>query len=127
MCDAVADFFDINDMTKTIGGFEKGLEDGVRRRRIEGEIDDMIEGMARNVGGSARGIHSKGRQGGAFGSDVVTGVVVSGIIVGLNKGRGLVAWRDRQLFCWWEYRRILDSGDVWDFGGITCGPRHRYS
>ena len=43
---AVADFFDIDDVTKTIRGFEKGLGDGVHGKRIEGEIDDMIEGVA---------------------------------------------------------------------------------
>ena len=59
-------------MTKTIGGFEKGSEDGVLGRRIEGKIDDMIEGMAQNLGGSVWGIHLKWRRGGAFGSDVIT-------------------------------------------------------
>ena len=50
MHNSVAYFFDINDMSKTIGGFEKGSWDGVRGGRIESKIDDMVEGMARNGG-----------------------------------------------------------------------------
>ena len=45
MYDAIADFLSIDDMTKTIRGFEKGSGGGVPGRRIEGKIDDMIEGV----------------------------------------------------------------------------------
>jgi hypothetical protein len=43
---AVAYFFDVDDVPKTIGGFEKGSRDGVRGGRIESKIDDMVEGLA---------------------------------------------------------------------------------
>jgi hypothetical protein len=43
---AVAYFFDVNDVPKTIGGFEKGSWDGVHGGRIESKIDDMVEGLA---------------------------------------------------------------------------------
>ena len=44
-----------------IGGVKKGSWDGVHGGRIESEIDDMIEGMMRNVGGPTWGVHTKGR------------------------------------------------------------------
>ena len=50
MHNSVAYFFNINDMLKTIGGFEKGLWDGAHGGRIESKIDDMVEGMTRNGG-----------------------------------------------------------------------------
>jgi hypothetical protein len=57
---SVAYFFDINDMSKTIGGFEKGSWDGIRGGRIESEIDDMVEGMARNGGVPAWCVQAQG-------------------------------------------------------------------
>ncbi len=48
MHNSIAYFFDINDMSKMIGGFEKSSWDGVRGGHIESKMDDMVEGMARN-------------------------------------------------------------------------------
>ncbi len=50
MHNSVAYFFDINDMSKSVVGFDKGSWDGVRGGRIESKIDDMVEGVARNGG-----------------------------------------------------------------------------
>ena len=46
MYHAVADFFNVDDMSKTIRGFMKGSVDGVGGGCVEGKIDDMVEGMA---------------------------------------------------------------------------------
>ena len=46
MHNTVAYIFDVNDMPKTIRGFERGSRDGVRGGRIESKIDHMVEGLA---------------------------------------------------------------------------------
>jgi hypothetical protein len=57
---SVAYFFDINDVSKTIAGFEKGSWDGVHGGCIESKIDDMVEGMARNGGMPAWCVQAQG-------------------------------------------------------------------
>jgi hypothetical protein len=47
---AIADLFNVNDVSKTIRGFKKGSRDGVGGGGVESKIDDMVEGMARNGG-----------------------------------------------------------------------------
>ena len=46
MHNAIAYFFDVNDVPKMIGGFKKGSRDGVHGGCIESKIDDMVEGLA---------------------------------------------------------------------------------
>ncbi len=46
MHNPVGYFVNVNDVPKMIGGFEKGLLDGVGGGCIESKIDDMVEGMA---------------------------------------------------------------------------------
>ncbi len=60
MHNAVACFLDINDVSKTIGGFEKGSWNGVHGGRIESKIDDMVEGVARNGGVPAWCVQAQG-------------------------------------------------------------------
>ncbi len=60
MHNSVAYFFDIDDMSKTIRGFEKGLWDGVCGGHIESKIDDMVEGMGRNGGVPACCVQAQG-------------------------------------------------------------------
>ena len=60
---AVAYFLDVNDVPKMIRGFEKGSWDGVRGRRIESKIDDMVEGLAQNGGVPVRCVQLQGQRG----------------------------------------------------------------
>ncbi len=60
MHNSVAYFFDINDMSKTIAGFEKGSCDGVRGGRIESKMDDMLKGMTRYGGVPAWCVQAQG-------------------------------------------------------------------
>ncbi len=60
MHNSIAYFFNVNDMSKTIRGFEKGSWDGARGGHIESKIDDMVEGMARNGGVPACCVYAQG-------------------------------------------------------------------
>ena len=46
MDDATTDFFDVNNVAKTVEGLMKGSRDGMGRGVVECEIDDMVEGLS---------------------------------------------------------------------------------
>ena len=61
MDDATTDFFDVNNVAKTVEGLMKGSRDGMGRGVVECEIDDMVEGLPRNRGMAAGCVYAYGR------------------------------------------------------------------
>jgi hypothetical protein len=60
----VAHLFDINYVVKVIRILVEGLGDGIRRGCSECKVDDMVEGLACNIGWSLGGMETDGWQGG---------------------------------------------------------------
>ena len=99
--DAIADLFDVNDVAETIRGLEKGSWDGVGGGRVEGEIDDMVEGLPRNGGMAARRVYAYVRRSRALRGVVVAGIVVV-VVIRLDDRWGRGSRWECQLFHGWE-------------------------
>ncbi len=60
----IAHLFDIDDVVKAIVRLVEGLGDGKYSTCGESKVDDMVEGLGCNIGGSLWEMESDGRQGG---------------------------------------------------------------